>query len=201
MASFYDLDYIISMNEKRLEQYAGAYHKTIDRFTNIMVIYSAFAIFLVPITQSLFFAEGKCHFVYYCSFSCFTGLFSYSLINTIRLLIPIKVAYLKEPRLYYKEYRRRYEKIVSGPKNRRQREIDYLIKSSYINELEYTINVNDVLFKRKGQFYRTAFIWALYAVVPYLVCLGFQLAGKNEKQKATVITKFRNFNKSEVYGN
>jgi hypothetical protein len=61
MGSFYDLDYIIEINEKRLEQYSGAYQKNVDRFTNILVIYSAFAIFLIPIVQSLFFTELTCY--------------------------------------------------------------------------------------------------------------------------------------------
>lgn len=52
--SFYDLDYIIEANEKRLEQYSSAYQKSLDKFTNILIIYSAIAIFLIPIVQTLF---------------------------------------------------------------------------------------------------------------------------------------------------
>lgn len=179
MASFYDLDYIIDINEKRLEQYSGAYQKNVDRFTNIMVIYSGFAIFLIPMVQSLFFAEAKCHFIYHFSFYCFIALFGCSFIYTIRLLVPADIAYLKEPKIYYKEYRREYESLTSTQNGPWQHEVDNLVKSSYINELEDAIIINDVLFKRKGLFYRKAFIWAIYAIVPYLVCLGFQLATKN----------------------
>lgn len=59
--SFYDLDYIILLNERRLEEYTSAYQKNLDKFTNILILYSAIAVFLIPIVQSLFFAEQSRH--------------------------------------------------------------------------------------------------------------------------------------------
>lgn len=47
--SFYSFDYLISINEKRAKQYLTAYQKVIERFTNIILIYSAITIFLIPI--------------------------------------------------------------------------------------------------------------------------------------------------------
>ncbi|AWO00496.1 hypothetical protein DLD77_01630 [Chitinophaga alhagiae] len=198
MASFYDFDYIIDINEKRLEQYSNAYQRNVDRFTNVMVIYSGFAIFLIPMVQSLFFAEAKYHLMYHLSFYCFIVLFSCSLINTIRLLAPVDVAYLQEPRIYYEEYRLKYENLKSKQQGLRLHEVDNLIKSSYIDELERAVSRNDILFQRKGLFYHKAFIWAIYAIIPYLVCLGFQLASKDGKpQKVEIVNNFSNFNKSE----
>ena len=49
--SFYDLDYMIEINEQRLEQYTAASEKVMERLTNIIIIYSAIAIFLVPIVM------------------------------------------------------------------------------------------------------------------------------------------------------
>ena len=57
--SFYDLDYIIELNEKRLEQYTSAYQKVLERLTNIILIYSAITIFLVPIFSRWVFGWDK----------------------------------------------------------------------------------------------------------------------------------------------
>src|SRR6187402_3987537 len=109
MGSFYDLDYIIKLNEERLEQYSNFYQKNIDKFTTILVLYSSFAIFFIPIVQSLFFEAAKCHWLYHGSFYVFIFLLSVSIVNTVRLLTPVDVVYLSEPELYYEEYKYRYE--------------------------------------------------------------------------------------------
>lgn len=193
MTSFYDLDYIIDLNEKRLEQYSNAYQKNMDKFTNILVIYSAFAIFLIPIIQSLFFAEVKCYLLHHISFYGFTVLFTFSLINTVRFLIPIEVAYLKEPKIYYEEFRLSYE-----GEGREQEEVDKLIKASYIDELEEAVSVNNTIFKRKGLFYYKAFNFAIYASIPYLLGLGFQIALKDDKvQKVEIMNNLSTFIKTQ----
>ena len=57
MKSFYDLDYIIEINEKRIEELSSTYHKVLEKFTNILLIYSAIAIFLVSLIQDIFWHE------------------------------------------------------------------------------------------------------------------------------------------------
>lgn len=193
MGSFYDLDYIIEINEKRLEQYSNAYQKNIDKFTNILVLYSAFAIFLIPMIQSLFFTDTKCYWLHHVTFYIFIILFTISLINTVRLLIPVEVAYLQEPKLYYEEYRLGYE-----ANNGVQAEVDALIKASYIDELEEAVKVNNAIFKRKGSFYYSAFTFAILASIPYLLCIGFQIAIKDDKiQKVELMNNFSNFGETQ----
>ena len=57
--SFYDLDYIIEINEKRLAEYTALYQKVLERLTNIILVYSALGIFLVPLTQHVIAADIK----------------------------------------------------------------------------------------------------------------------------------------------
>jgi hypothetical protein len=99
-----------------------------------------------------------------------------SLINTVMLLMPVDIAHLIEPKLYYEGYKYDYE-----DENISQDEVDILIKSSYISELEGAIKVNKIIFKRKGSFYRRAFFYSILACIPYLICIGFQLSVKDEK--------------------
>lgn len=171
MGSFYDLDYLIKINEDRLEQYSNFYQKNIDKFTTILVLYSGLAIFLIPMIQTLFFTAVKCHWLYYFSFCVFILLLIVSVINTIRLMIPAQLLYLREPKLYYIEYKKDYE-LESIPQN----EVDTLLKSSYIQEIEKAIKDKMNLFKRKEIFYNKAFIYAVFSCIPYLICIGFQLS-------------------------
>lgn len=42
--SFYDLDYLIDINEKRVEQSTAAYYKVFDKLPHLIFIYSALTI-------------------------------------------------------------------------------------------------------------------------------------------------------------
>ena len=193
MGSFYDLDYIIEMNEERLEQYSNLHQKNVDKFTTILVLYSVFASFLIPIIQSLFFATAKYHWLYHISFCVFIFLLTISLINTILLLIPVDIARLSEPKLYYEEYKYGYEDENVTPD-----EVDTLIKSSYISELEKAIEINKNIIDRKGLFYNRAFAYAISSCIPYLICIGFLLSIEDNKlQRIGIINNFHNFNKTE----
>jgi hypothetical protein len=165
--SFYDLDYIIDLNERRLEQYTTAYQKNLDKFTNLLIVYSAIGVFLVPVIQTLFLS-GVRHWLHYASFFFFLPLFIYSVTYTIRLLIPIEVAYLIEPKIYYEKLRLQYEQD-----GKNEELTNRYLKASYINELEKAVAANNYVFKRKGLFYYRAFSTSLMAVIPYLLCLAF----------------------------
>jgi hypothetical protein len=190
MGSFYDLDYVIKLNEERLEQYSNFYQKNIDKFTTILVLYSAFAIFLIPIVQSLFFEAAKCHWFYHVCFYVFIALLGVSVVNTVRLLMPVKVAYLLQPELYYKEYKNNYT-----DENIEESEVDRLLKLSYISEVERAINSNKNIFIKKALFYDKAFLYAIAACIPYLICIVFELSIKDDKLQQTEI--FNHFNKTE----
>ena len=193
--SFYDLDYIIEINEKRLEQYSNAYQKNIDKFTNLLIIYSAITIFLIPIIQTLFLSEAR-HWLHYVAFSLFAIPFIYSIIFTIRLLIPVEVAYLVEPKIYYEKLRLEYEQ-----EGKKQADADKYLKASYINEPEKAVAANNFVFKRKGLFYFRALSSALIASIPYLLCLAFHFSIKNDNiQKVELVKPIEvsNFGKTKA---
>ena len=191
--SFYSLDYIIELNEKRLEQFSEVYQKNLSRFTNILIIYSAIAVFIVQITQALFFGGHRIWLNYVCFF-LFVALFLYSIVYTIKLLIPVDVAYLIEPKAYYVDFRLSYEAEGKG-----KEEADNLVKASYINELEKAVASNNSLFKRKGYFYYRALMSGLICCIPYVICLVFHFVYKaDDIQKVEIVNsdKISNFNKN-----
>ena len=180
--SFYDLDYIIEINEKRLDQYTSAYQKVLERLTNIILVYSALTIFLVPIVQDVFLGEIINWFLYV-SFAAFTVLFLISILFTIKLIIPVEVAFLEIPKRYYEQYRLEYEQTIKD-----KDQIKSLLKASYINELESALQTNEKVFRRKSSFYYNALMYALLSAIPYLVCLGFHISKREDKvQKVQIV--------------
>jgi hypothetical protein len=172
----------MEINEQRLEQFTSAYQKVLERLTNILLIYSALAIFLVPIVQDIFISESQ-PWILYAGFIVFALLFIISIIFTVRLIIPVDIAYLEAPKRYYETYRLTYEQTITD-----QNEIIKLLKASYIDELESAANTNELVFRRKSSFYYNALMYALLSTLPYLVCLGFHISKKDDKvQKVQII--------------
>lgn len=189
--SFYDLDYIIQINESRLEQYMSAYQKVLERLTNIILIYSGLTIFLFPLIQDIF-VENGCHWIMIACFVIFATLFTTSLVFTVRLIIPVEIAYLVNPKRYYEEYRLRYENEYLDDYNTSEllktANVSKLLKASYIDELETALETNNTVFKKKSSFYYNALMFALLSTVPYLICLGFHIVKKDDKtQKVQIV--------------
>lgn len=185
--SFYDLDYIIEINERRIEQYLSAYQKVLDRFTNIILIYSSITIFLTSVIRLVFFNKD-CSWVLFVCFGAFVVLFSISLYYAIRLIIPVEVWYLSAPQMFYEEVRLTYEKSIQI-----QNEIDKKLKASYINELERTLKNNKEVFNRKSSFYYSALIYALLSAIPYIICIAFYISPKEGPIQKVKIINSENF--------
>lgn len=196
MTSFYDLNYIIELNEKRLEQYDAAYQKIVNQFTILLVIYSAFAFFLIPVIEALYSSGASFHWLYHASFYLCSFLVSYSLFYTVRFLMPKDVSHLLAPQEYYEIHREKCERETND-----KQEVDMLLKAAYIDELELAVNTNKLNVARKIKFYRKAFSLAMWAIIPYLVCVGFHVCMKQDSiYKVEIINKFINFIKTNEDG-
>lgn len=178
-ASFYDLDFIIEVNQKRLDEYNAALQKVLEQFTHILLIYSALGIFLISLIQHILDTDIKA-FLFYAAFTIFFGLLLVSVIYFIRLLSPAKIAYLRPPRFYI-DIMQQMEEEHEGDREK----VNNLLKGSYIDELEDAISINSQIFRRKRGFCYNAFLFAILAVIPYLICIGYHLAGKNNKNQET----------------
>ena len=189
--SFYDLDYIIEISEHRVEQYSSAYQLVQGRITNIILIYSAMGIYLVPIIQDLseitaiFFRIGTL------IFGVFLGI---SVLFTIRLLIPARIGHLKMSQEYYQNLLAAYEEremtnsMTEAQRDEAKVKINNLLKASYIDELASTQENNRSVLYRKSSFYYRALLWGLVAVVPYVLCIGYHITKKEDKvQKVEIL--------------
>lgn len=110
-------------------------------------------------------------------------MFLISLYYTIKLIIPVEVAYLSSPKRYYVDYRIEYEKAVPN-----KNDVADLLKASYVDELEKTLETNEIVFRQKSSFYYNALMYALLSAIPYIVCLGFHVAKKEDNvQKVEIV--------------
>ncbi len=168
--SFYDLNDIIEINEQRLEQYTTAYRIVLERLTHIILIYSALTIFLIPIIRDAAFFKVKSIF-FIIFFSLFIILLSISIFYTVKLIIPVNVAYLDFPSKYYQNIRAEYKNTTEDAGK-----IIELLKGSYIEELQEALLTNESVFRAKSSFHYNALIFALSATIPYLVCVAFHIS-------------------------
>jgi len=183
--SFYDLDYIIEINQKRLEEYNASLQKVSERLTNIILIYSGLGIFLVSLIQHLLDKDIK-GVVYYFLFTAFSIFFLTSLWYFVKLLLPAEIAYLDPPKKYYKNFRAQMEEDYPND----EEQVDRSLKGSYILEIENAITVNYGVFRKKSSFYYNALLFALLAVIPYITCVGYHLSKKDDKiQKVELVGK------------
>ena len=164
--SFYDLDYIIELNEQRLEQYANALQKNTDKFTTLLVLYSAFCFFLVPVCQKLFIEKVVMNPGFYWAFYGFGGLFGASLIFSVLQMLPDKLSMPPDPETYYKVIKFTYQIQGLSPDI-----VDTQVKASYIQKMEKIIEKRRRKLKHTTTFHHFAFYFAIIACIPYLYCI------------------------------
>ncbi len=178
--SFLNLDYIIEINEKRHEQYTTAYQKVLERFAIIILIYSALTIFLIPLIKEFIVFKNTLLII---AFLPFAILLLISVYFTIRLIIPVEVAYLELPKKYYVDYLLQYQQTTTD-----EVELAKLLKASYISELETAVTTNESVFRKKSYFFYNALTFGLLAVLPYLVCMGCYITKKDDSiQKIEIV--------------
>ena len=112
-----------------------------------------------------------------------------SLSNSYFLLKPLDVAYMNEPKSFYKDTYQQY-KVLLGTED--ENIINEYIKSSYLNELEESVTNNRKLFEDKGRYYYKAFVNLLRALVPYVICIGIvNFYPANAKPSKTEIINYK----------
>lgn len=160
----------------------------VERLTHILLIYSGITIFLIPLVEdgALFRIRSP---VFVGFLLVFLGLLVVSMLFTVRLMIPTGVVFLGFPKRYYQDYRAEYEEVIANRDN-----IKDLLKASYIKELQEALEVKERQLKLKLSFHNKAMIFALLAVVPYIICLGFHLSkGQDNKNPVSKTEKISNF--------
>ena len=172
MKNFLDIDTQIEENEKFLAFYYENYKKTLDKFNLLIVIYSVVFVFFIQVVKFPFEKYKDANALYICYIILtitFLVLLGISLYNSYFLLKPHDVAYMNEPKSFYKDTFQQYKVLLDTED---ENIINEYVKSSYLNELEESVTNNRKLFEDKGKYYYKAFVNLLRALIPYIICIG-----------------------------
>lgn len=176
--SFYDPDYIIELGEKRVEQYASAYHLTVAQVAYLVIIYTGFGIYIIPIIQDLLYVSFGLFSIAAITFFACLGI---SCVYALRLMFPSGVVELMTTHTYQIQERGKFEKellnesMAPWEREEKKKIIDELVKDAYLGELDFAQRESMKSFQRKKYCYQTALVWALFAIVPYLISLFYHI--------------------------
>ena len=186
MKDFRDIDCQIELNEKRLDFYYSSYQKTQGKFAIIMIIYSLFAVYIAQ----LFFFIGDCikgsipelYIVFYIGSIVFFIVFlGKSIYHTYRFLVPIEIAYMELPEVFYKDTLEVYKQ-----KGVADIELNKKIKDSYLLHQEESLKHNRKAFEDKSELFFKALINAIFAIIPFVISVSFYVGNKDDIQKIKI---------------
>ncbi len=157
------------MHERRMVLYAEKYQQYMDKLTHLLFIYSAVALFLMPITRDLFKSGKEVHLFYYVCYVIMLGMLSVSMMYAARLVLITK-SLLPAP---LDKYFALLEKLTL--EGMEPDVIDKKLQLLFMEDLTATVREFAMMIVRKERYHNYMYVWGLMAMVPYLVCLIFHL--------------------------
>ena len=182
MNDFENVDYQIELNQKRFDEEYLRYNQIISRIGYIMLFYTVYAAYLIQLIQYLISLHSIRN-LYSIFFLLFVVSLGFSIYHSIRLLIPVKIAYKEMPKDFYTSLKDQY--INQGiPAN----ELNLYIKESYKIQLEYGAEHNFKVNNKKSKHNFYAIIFCIIGLIPYIICIGFKVsADKDPVQKVEIV--------------
>ena len=172
--NFLDIDEKIKQNAKLLEFYYNNYQRTQSKISTLVIIYSILAVYTLQIIKyPISNWENKPTYtliIYIILIVCYLIFLFKSIKATYKLLEPVEIAFINQPKEFYKTLRISYEKSL---KTSDEELINEYIKASYLGEIEEAVEHNSSKFEMKGNYYNIAFNNALLALIFYIMCTGF----------------------------
>lgn len=187
----------IDLNSQRLKEEYDRYFEIKSRIGIISIIYSIFAVFSVQLIQFLITYNNP-GILYKIFLSLYLTSFTISVIFSILLLIPKAIAYKNTPKHFYEYLFNEYKNSSKIPNGSEQ----YYIRESYNLELEEVIKRNFKLNNKKSRFHYWAFTLALFALIPYFICVGIKITKiPNNIQDVKLTNECFNSNNSTISKN
>jgi hypothetical protein len=191
MIDFDSKDFQIEMNNDRLKEESERYNEIRSRIGYISIFYTAFSVYTIPLIEYLF--SNKFPLLYTIIFGAFLILFLVSLVFGILLLLPQDVAFKELPKTFYDETRAQYKN-----KGIPDKDIKYYIRETYLNQIEKSVELNFKLNNKKSKYHHWAFRLAIYAIIPYFICVGYSVFNKKDDNpiKVEIVKSNINLNDS-----
>jgi hypothetical protein len=193
MIDFTDKDQQIELNEKRLSEEYERYREIKSRIGILLVIYTIFSAYSLQLIK-LFMTTDGIVLLYSLSLVLFIFFFVISIICAILLSVPSGIAYKELPKVFYDEVFKEY----SNNDRIEKEAIKYYIRETYAKQTEDSVEHVYKLNNKKSKYHYYAYIFALIALIPYIVCVGFTLfVDTNGIQKVQLTNSYFDLNEKE----
>lgn len=170
MIEFNNKNKQVELNQERLKEESERYYEIKSRIGILTIFYSIFAYYTVQLV-TFAISSNEAGFFYISILIVFLILFGTSMLYTIRLLMPKDVAFKETPEVFYKKVYKEYEE---NPRVLNEH-INFYVRETYLEQLEKAVELNFRLNNRKSKFNYYAFILAISAILPYLICIGIKI--------------------------
>ncbi|MEA5427460.1 hypothetical protein [Arcicella lustrica] len=182
MNDFENVDYQIELNQKRLDEEYSRYNQIISRIGYIMLFYTVYAAYLIQLIQYLISVSSIISW-YSFFFLSFILSLALSIYNSIKLLIPVEIAYNEMPKIFYTVLREDY--IRQGIA---ENEVNLYLKESYKIQLEKSVEHNFTVNNKKSNHNYRSIIYCLFGLFPYIICIAFKISSdKDPIQKVELV--------------
>jgi len=186
--NFDDVDFQIELNELRLKRENERYGDYKNKITIITLLYTVYVAYISQLIIFGFTNHYFCTWYYILPFCLFTLFFALSIINTILLLLPKKIAHTDLPSTFYMIVKDMYLN-----KKVKKDLVKYYIRETYKKQLENAVELNFNLCNKKSKLHYWSYVFALSALLPYMTCIGVKLSVEPEN-----ITKVEIINNSKA---
>jgi hypothetical protein len=191
LKNFLDIDEQIEANIKALEFYYNNYQKAQNKLSLLVLIYTIISVYIVQLIKFPFDKSIKTECIIFIVFIilmlAFLSLLVLSVYHTFQMLKPENVAYLNNPKYFYNDVKKEYQKSLETTK---KDIINAYLKVSYLNELENALEQNINLYETKSRHFYNAFIKLLPALIIYILCSGIVIFN-SEEDKEIKIKKYK----------
>jgi hypothetical protein len=154
LKNFLDIDEQIEANIKALEFYYNNYQKVQNKLSILVLIYTIISVYIVQLIKFPFGKSIKTECIVFIVFIilmlAFISLLVLSVYHTFQMLKPENVAYLNNPKYFYNNVKKKYEKSLETED---EDIINAYLKVSYLNELENALEQNINLYELKSRYF------------------------------------------------
>jgi hypothetical protein len=188
--NFNDIDFQIQLNKDRLEEERNRLSNYKNRFPIIMLLYTIFAGFTIQLVCFGFLDGYIWKWYFGIPLVAFLSLFLLSVIFSILLFKPQKIAYLHLPPYFYNDLKQQYKIQNDIPAEH----INNYVKASYKRHLEESVKLTFETCNKKSRYHYWSLILALIALLPYMICVGIKVMKSPEEVIKIEIVQPKNQN-------
>lgn len=187
--NFLEINTKIEINLKQIEFYHSLYQKNQNKFSFLVIIYSFICFYLIEIIKYPFKDELQIlDFAYIVALIVFLWILCLSLRCTFQLIKPIEVAYLNQPKYFYKQILEDYKlKLQTQDED----VLNEYLKVTYLTEIEEVLDNNITVYQTKSTAFYNTFKKVFWLLIMYIALSSFVIIQKRDDKNIIEIENYK----------